>query len=276
MKSVLILLLALLCFVASKKKCDGNSPKGDVCYMRADKARPTQLLYGRLASKCKSEIFEKLKHEDDIEAFLEENPVPAVVGLNGELFITDHHHLLRSYLDADLKTKSSDRVVKVNVIENWSNLDENTFWSQMKANNYAYLYDSQGREDLKNLPTDVTGLKNDPFRSLSYIVRVHGGYQKSKTFFAEFVWGNFFKSIAQFAELSKYSDKKAKEELGFVKNILKDALSVAHSSGASNLPGYSSEQGKMKLPGCKSIDELMGSNKHKRKSNLYDIMNLIQ
>ncbi|KAL0481153.1 hypothetical protein AKO1_012613 [Acrasis kona] len=266
---ILSFLLVLLCCSALSKKCDEDVVKGDSCHLRADKARPTQLLFGRLASNCKQEVFEEMKHKDDIDDFLEENPVPAVVGPDGEFFITDHHHLLRSYLDADLKIDKKDRVVRINVIENWKHLNASSFWTSMKQNNYAYLYNQEGVEDLDNLPTKVTKLSNDPYRSLSYIGRVNGAYEKSNVFFAEFIWAKYLKQFPEFAKLSKLAEDKMDSELKFVKSILKRVLEVAHYPQASKLPGYLSEPGKVKLPKCPSIQNL---NKKNKSDKLYQFL----
>ena len=120
----------------------------------------------------------------------------------------------------------------------------------MIQNNYTYLYDQNGDPVTPNqLPTNVTLLVNDPFRSLSYVVRKYGGYGKANVYFQEFIWGNFFRQSGEFTKL-QYSAQLPmwQDEEKQLENSFKDAVDLAKSKKAKNLPGYG--KGEKKKPSC--------------------------
>lgn len=83
------------------------------------------------------------------------------------------------------------------------------------------------RRSYKDLPKDVTGLKNDPFRSLAGELRRAGGFAKDTTPFSEFLWADF---------LRRRMSRKTVEN-DFAKAV-EQALSLGKSKDAIYLPGW--------------------------------------
>ena len=182
---------------------------------------PTQSAVGELAVEDKMKFFKTLSGSE-FNKYLRKNPVPVVVGPNHQLYMTDHHHLAKA-----LQELKMDKVF-ISVSEDFSDLNELQFWNKMMDLNLVYLYDEKGYEIMpSDLPDQVTAMKDDIYRSLSYFVREQGGYEKSEIPFAEFTWADYFR-----ARISLY-DLNTQWQVS-----LKRALNMAHCSDASSLPGY--------------------------------------
>jgi hypothetical protein len=77
-------------------------------------------------------------------------------------------------------------------------------------------------------------MPDDPYRSLAWFVRQKGGFCTTAREFAEFAWADWFRSKSPALEIqnlpSDPNDKNA---------TVDEAVEMAHSSEAENLPGYS-------------------------------------
>lgn len=116
-----------------------------------------------------------------------------IIGWDGGFYATDHHHLTRAVLDSSLDADS--KIVYLTIQKDYSHYTEAEFWAQMVKQGYTWLYDENGRSPVSpfHLAEDMYGLRNDYYRSLSYFVRTYGGYAKSNSSYAEFIWANWFR-----------------------------------------------------------------------------------
>ncbi|MGH8202715.1 MAG: ParB-like protein [Steroidobacteraceae bacterium] len=98
------------------------------------------------------------------------HPMPAVVGPQGKLYLTDHHHLGRAALDARVSTG-------LFLVE--ADLSECTleaFWKEMNENLWVHPLDENGvRHCYSMIPDKLGKLIDDLHRSLA--CRIHlGGF----------------------------------------------------------------------------------------------------
>ena len=83
------------------------------------------------------------------------------------------------------------------------------------------------RRQFKDIPKSVTGLKDDPYRSLAGEIRRAGGYAKDTTPFSEFLWADLFRRrIARKAVEADFA------------SAMEKALAIAKSKDAIYLPGW--------------------------------------
>ena len=69
------------------------------------------------------------------------------------------------------------------------------FWPKMNDDQWVHPIDQNGKLcGFEAIPNHLTELRDDPYRSLAGYVRIAGGYDKTPTAFAEFVWADFFRS----------------------------------------------------------------------------------
>jgi hypothetical protein len=182
---------------------------------------PTQLTVGMAVVQDKRKHLEGMKAADRQE-FMKEHPMPAVVGPQGKLYITDHHHLGRAALEAGVAT---------GFFQVEADLSKNTvesFWKEMNENLWVHPLDENGvRHCYSTIPDSLGKLVDDIYRSLAGYVRDEGGYDKTPTAFAEFIWADFFRRNIAIETVK--SDFQTAVHAG---------IALAQSKWAKNIPGY--------------------------------------
>jgi hypothetical protein len=187
--------------------------------------KPNQFSLGVVEFEYKVKKMMKMSRHQ-LKKFIDEHPIPIVISPWKELCITDHHHFIFACWHANVKK------VRVEIVKDFSNskLSYVQFWKQMAKLNYAYLIDQfgNGPQSPLYLPSDIRGMADDPYRSLAWIVRKEGAYEKNKASFSEFVWSNFFRKKNLLSKQGKHGLKK----------VVGKAITLAKSAEAANLPGY--------------------------------------
>jgi len=183
--------------------------------------RPTQITVGMREVKAKRKHWRDLgKHKD--KEFLGKHMIPVILGPKERHYVIDHHHLALALHDEGVTD------VAVTVVSNLSKLDNEAFWFMMDNHNWMHPFDDDGRRrPYKDIPKDITGLVDDPFRSLAGELRRAGGFAKDTTPFSEFIWADFLR-------------RRMKRKLvdGDFDRALVKALQLAKSADADYLPGW--------------------------------------
>jgi len=183
--------------------------------------RPTQITVGMIEVGDKRARLEALKKHEQHEV-LEAHPIPAVWGPDGKLYITDHHHLARAAAEAGIE--SGFFLVE----EDFSKVPIAQFWPKMSAAGWVHPIDEHGKtQPFTEIPCHLQELRDDPYRSLACYVRNAGGFNKTPTAYAEFLWADFFRSRVPIGPKRKDFDVAVQE-----------ALALATSAAAASLPGY--------------------------------------
>ncbi len=183
--------------------------------------RPTQKCVGLIEVESKVKKLSHLTHGER-DLFVQDNPIPAVLGYHKHFYIIDHHHLARALLDA------GHHHARIKIIEELSYMDQKEFWNSLHKKELIYLKDSKGSDiSPDDLPKKVSDLKDDPYRSLAGFVRRAGGFDKNPTPFSEFKWAEFFRHRIKFENNIKGLEK-----------VLSKAIELAKSPEAQNLPGF--------------------------------------
>jgi hypothetical protein len=183
--------------------------------------RPTQITVGMREVMIKRKRWRETGGKKG-QKFLGKHLIPVIEGPKQRYYVTDHHHLARALHDEGVKD------VAVTVIANLSTLDTDSFWTVMDNRNWMHPFDAKGRlRHYTEIPKSVTGLVDDPFRSLAGELRRAGGYAKDTTPFSEFLWADFLRR----------NMKRKLVERDFDRAIAK-ALELAKSQDANYLPGW--------------------------------------
>jgi hypothetical protein len=183
--------------------------------------RPTQITVGM------REVLAKRKRWRETGAkkggkFLGKHLIPVILGPNHRHYVVDHHHLARALHDEGVKD------VAVAVFADLSGLDRDAFWTVMDNRNWMHPFDDAGRRrHYRDIPKSVTGLVDDPFRSLAGELRRAGGFAKDTTPFSEFLWADFLRRRM-----------KAKAVKADFDRAIEKALQLAKSAEAGYLPGW--------------------------------------
>jgi hypothetical protein len=183
--------------------------------------RPTQMTIGFREVAEKRSVWRR-QSEAKEAAFLGHHMIPVVVGPKGRNYVTDHHHLTRALHDEGVQH------VLITVVADLSGLGKDSFWVVMDCRGWCHPYDCEGqRRDFADIPTSITELLDDPFRSLAGELRRAGGYAKDTTPFSEFLWADFLRR--------RVKQKLVVEDFSAA---LQKALKLAASQAASYLPGW--------------------------------------
>ena len=187
--------------------------------------RPTQITVGMIEVHDKRDKLLGLKKSEQQE-FLEAHAIPAVWGPDGKLYITDHHHLGRACDEAGVETAF------FLVEDDFSNLPIAQFWPKMATAHWVHPIDQSGKpRPFEDLPDHLQKLVDDPYRSLAGYVRDAGGYEKTPTAFAEFLWADFFRPRVAIGPTRPDFQKSVDH-----------AMKIATSPEAAHLPGYKGTQ----------------------------------
>jgi hypothetical protein len=182
---------------------------------------PTQMTVGmREVTDKQKELAREPK--DKRHEYLQRHPIPLVLGPDGKSYLIDHHHLARALWDDDYEHAWGETVADL------SRLEGAAFWREMAKHLWVYPHDAHGIiRPCTELPSHVSKLVDDPYRSLAAYARNAGAYAKSTTPFTEFAWANFFRARITIA----------KTDTGFDEAVRK-AVELAHGPSAAALPGY--------------------------------------
>jgi hypothetical protein len=187
--------------------------------------RPTQITVGLIEVHDKRNQLLSLKKKEQPE-FLQAHPIPAVWGPDGKLYITDHHHLGRACSDAGVETGF------FLVEDDFSKVPMAEFWPRMAAAHWVHPIDQVGKpRPFEDIPAHLEKLVDDPYRSLAGYVRNAGGFEKTPTAFAEFLWADFFRPRVRIGPTRPDFDRS-----------VESAMKIATSAEAAHLPGYKGRQ----------------------------------
>jgi len=183
---------------------------------------PTQMTVGMREVKEKRQRWREHSSKKKQAELLGKHTIPVVLGPQNRHYVIDHHHLALALHDEGIKN------ILVTIVADLTMVDPDAFWGVLDNHRWVYPYDAKGeRRHFRDIPKDVTKLKDDPFRSLAGELRRVGGYAKDTIPFSEFQWADF---------LRRRMSRKSVEE-NFAKSIEK-ALALAKSRDAIYLPGW--------------------------------------
>jgi len=225
--SVLFLYVLLVfhstAFAETWVRFDPSLPAGSRCVVDVTLLHPTQCSLGLKEVELRASKLRKLD-SDKLAEYLGKRIAPIVIGPGGAVYLLDHHHLARAILLSGVK-----KTLYAEVKENWSGLPEDQFWAKMQERRWVYLYDEAGKGPLtpSHLPQTIEAMRDDPYRTLAWLVREKGGYRETSEPYAEFAWANFLRTRIQLGQDHSNYDQAEKA-----------ALDLAHAPGAKDLPGY--------------------------------------
>lgn len=202
----------------------------DICDLH-----PTQLTlgYGAVAER---KVKLAAKSDAELQAHLEDEKrrVPHVLGPNGRIYMTDHHHLARALWEMG-KTKIvlGERVRDFSDVAPASEapalLDPvlHAFWQKMEKAELCWPVDAVGnRRPFAAIPDHISKLGDNPWRTLARKVR-DKAFVDDDTAFQEFMWGEYFRSFMTRRLVDEQPEIAAKT-----------AIRVGALPDAQDLPGF--------------------------------------
>lgn len=198
--------------------CGGSTSVNAACEIAISALRPMQPAVGMIQVE---ERAARMKPGIDGVAYTSKRPVPVVQAPDGAFYLTDSHHLV-SVLSRVGATR-----VKAQVIGRFDN--PATFWQQMQARHWVYLFDAKGNPITPALlPKHIADLGDDPYRALAGYAESAGYFRKTDAYFMEFEWARYFGSHMHWQPVDRMN----------LLTALQTAEKLACSPQAGNLPGY--------------------------------------
>ena len=169
-----------------------------------------------------------LASEDKERRDLAYDPIKVVRGPGGDLYVTDHHHGARAWLEA------GHTVGTCEIESDTLPTAPAQFWEELKAKNWVRLADEKSAPITPDaLPKTLKELPDDPYRTLAWMVRKQDGfcraYMNGATDFAEFRWADWMRDKPELP-FATVRDSPA--------TVLPTAVTLAKSPAAKDLPGY--------------------------------------
>lgn len=229
--------------------CTEKIGENKLCSIRFLDIHPTQFNYGKeyvakIANKFSTSV-------EKTQQFLCKKPILIVIGPQSAkgFYLTDGHHrmkMLEKLINESGNEYTIVAKIEHNAMLNNPNQSNAEFWNFMLSKNEVYLKDNGVLKKPEELPKTISGLTNDPYRSLlGYIAEDKSKFcfdKKLSTYgnFAEFYWGDYFRNIKG---LDKYTDKtdysKFKNKILYFKDPKTGKReNLCLLPEAKNLPGY--------------------------------------
>jgi hypothetical protein len=188
--------------------------------------RPTQLTLGYVHVRHKMEVTQRHADPEDraaLRRFMRRHRIKTVAGPGGELYIVDHHHWARAWLDLGYQ------FAPVQVLQDFSRLEAAAFWKRMRRLGHVHPYDERGKLlGPRDLPSTVRSMRDDPYRSLAAFAREAGAYRKPGNAYGDFCWAGFLR-------------ERVEQDLASIAGFglaLAESIKLARSPRARRLPGY--------------------------------------
>lgn len=201
---------------------------------------PTQPCIGRFEVQLKADRF-RLMTPSDIEGYLEEkrdkDKAVRVVRGRARFFLIDGHHTLSALIESH-----APRELELDMVEDYSDTkDASEFWDRMKKEGLLYPHRLGVPIEPSDFPADMTGLQDDPFRSLSWLLRKMDAFEDLKQPYQEFRVADFLRAHMAFQPHALYEYELAAVR-GF-ELLRSEPAKAAVKDGA--LPGVDADE---KLP----------------------------
>jgi len=199
-------------------------PASELLEIPIAQLRPTQLCVGLAEVRSRLRDF-SAEDAGERRSYLGSKPVPLVRNRAGQMWMVDRHHRLRALIEIAPGATAFGYVV----LELDSD-DPLQVLEILQERGWLYLYDGRGLGPLSPsaLPAQLTGLQDDPYRSLVWKLKKEGVIEPAPLIpFHEFRWGAWLRS----RPLPPFSSEQ-------LEPALSRAMALAKSSAASHLAGW--------------------------------------
>jgi hypothetical protein len=220
-------------FQSETKNCDSQHVYGKkTCTALIHQIHPTQFVVGYYSIPFKTHDVEASYNDGKLNKYLMKKKAPAIKGPDGKYYILDRHHTFTGIMHSSIPSKLKQ--FQLHVIKDWSGITIEDFHKRIEKEKLYWPYDENNQKrSAADLPDNLLNLKDDPYRSLAWLVRKNKGFNKLKISYLEFFWAQFFRN--QGIQL-------ATSDAAELNKVLPQALKLARSPKASHLPGYKGPQ----------------------------------
>jgi hypothetical protein len=139
--------------------------------------KPTQLAIGMREVELNSKRLHRLGKRK-FARYVRRHSIKVIRSPQHEFYLIDGHHTLAALWLLGMKK------VPIKITKDYSSktISRRQFWCFLSKRRLLHLYDQfgNGPHDPIYLPKDVSGLGDDPYRSLAWLVEKSGAYRESR------------------------------------------------------------------------------------------------
>lgn len=217
-RMALVVLALVFGNARAEPACSREIPVRGKCEIALEALRPTQPAIGMIQVE---ERASRMGRVIDGAAYTSQWAVPAVQAPDGGFYLTDGHHL------ASTLVRTGVEKITVQVIHRFD--DPASFWSEMQARHWVYLFDPHGHPISPSaLPVHIRDMADDPYRTLAGYAESAGFFKKTDAYFMEFQWARYFGERMGWQPIDRMNLVAA----------LQTAEQLACQPEAKSLPGY--------------------------------------
>ena len=154
------------------------------------RVHPTQFSVGKIEVEARMQPIRNARGNPEVlEKLIRKRPGQAVLGPRGEIYLIDGHHFAYGLQGEGIRRMCMD------IQGDYSDLDEDVFAREMTRLGNAYLRNDEGLPiQFADLPHRISGLRDDPYRSLAWVLEKVGAIHDENLNYQEFEWAAFFRA----------------------------------------------------------------------------------
>jgi hypothetical protein len=227
-----------------------------VPWTSTDAMRPTQCSVGFLEVQFKIQEFrERSLKLEEFAKYLKGHPIPAVLGPDERMYLTDHHHMGLALVKLANEWDESDKPAVMNpfrkccfqIVKDYSERHElsmRQFFAKLEDHKLCHPFDGNGQR-VNKLPKYLSEMVDDPYRSLAGLSRKAGAYDKVDVAYTEFLWADYLRDKVDCARIRKE----------YMAQSIHLAIVLANDPAAAKLPGFHGGKPLAELPTLAEITE---------------------
>ncbi|MFM7085384.1 MAG: ParB-like protein [Cyanobium sp.] len=189
---------------------------------------PTQMCVGLAEVRSRQVDFSQESRQQRLR-YLRSRPIPLVCLDDREFWMMDRHHRLRGLIEIDPEAEAFGYCVLA-----MRHLDRAAVLQELHRRGWLYLHDGRGLGPLSPmaLPDDLTGLQDDPYRSLVWKLKKEGLIDPAPLIpFHEFRWAAWLRR----RPLPPFSSSELDPALPSARTLVRSAA-AAHLAGWKGRP----------------------------------------
>ncbi|MEY4631323.1 MAG: hypothetical protein RIQ81_1443 [Pseudomonadota bacterium] len=188
---------------------------------------PGQSSIGKAEAIIRANAIESMT-PDEQQEYLREHQLEVVTGPGQKLHLVDGHHLAWALLELK-KRGVMDAAAPAKVLGDYSQSTAPQFEKVLIRRNWVWLFDETDQPiTVRQLPAQIAQLKDAPHRTLAWLLREEGCYDKSQTPFSDFAWASWLRQ-----RIKLHTNHPAD-----IARAVLEAKAIAHEKSAERLPGY--------------------------------------
>lgn len=194
---------------------------------------PTQIEFGQPKIFETTAKLKQMSHEKR-QKYLDDRPIPFVLGPNNRRYILDRHHLTKILWNMREELQSPPLQLSFLMKADYSEMKLANFWNKMEELQFVYPKEKGIKKDFAQIPSHINELKEDYYRGIVWVMAQLKVIKKSPQPFAEFRWAQRIRQRVKIDPETWHPTN--------LKKILEDINQ--HPDAYSDLPGFN----KRKIP----------------------------